>query len=57
MSSRVQSSNPREYTETMRNVRNNMVSAMNKRHTGSRPMKDRRDKRSNNPKRSWQEEE
>jgi len=41
----------------MRNVRNNMVAAMNKRHTSARPMKDRRDKRSANPKRSWQEEE
>lgn len=34
--------------------RNTLVEAMNKRHASSRPMKDRREKRANNPKnRDW----
>jgi hypothetical protein len=41
----------------MKNKRNGLVQAMIKRHTSARPMKDRRDRRSNNPKRSWKEEE
>ena len=31
-------------------TRNTLVEAMNKRHASSRPMKDRREKRVNNPK-------
>lgn len=35
-------------------TRNTLVEAMNKRHASSRPMKDRREKRVNNPKnRDW----
>jgi len=40
----------------MKSNRNGLVQAMNKRHSASRPMKDRREKRANNPKRSWKEE-
>lgn len=36
--------------------RNGLVQAMNKRHVVSRPHKDKRAKRANNPKRSWKEE-
>lgn len=37
-------------------TRNGLVSAMNRRHTSSRPMRDRREKRQGNRKRSWKEE-
>lgn len=40
----------------MKASRNGYVAAMNKRHTSSKPMKDRREKRSNNRKNSWKEE-
>ena len=40
----------------MKSKRNSLVAAMNKRHVRSRPMKDRRSKRMNNPKKSWKEE-
>ena len=40
----------------MKSNRNGYVAAMNKRHGSSRPMKDKREKRVNNPKKSWKEE-
>jgi len=39
----------------MKITRNSMVQAMNKRHTASNPHKDKREKRSNNPKRKKEE--
>lgn len=36
--------------------RNGLTQAMNKRHAASKPHKDKRTKRANNPKRSWKEE-
>lgn len=36
--------------------RNGLVQAMNKRHAASGPMKDRREKRVKNPKKSWKSE-
>lgn len=36
--------------------RNGLAQAMNKRHARSKPHKDKRLKRANNPKRSWKEE-
>lgn len=40
----------------MKRNRNGLVQAMNKRHTSARPMRDKRAKRSNNPKKSWKED-
>jgi hypothetical protein len=40
----------------MKNKRNGLVQAMIKRHKVTNPHKDRRTKRSNNPKRSWKED-
>jgi hypothetical protein len=41
----------------MKRNRNSLVAAMNKRHASGRPMKNRRDKRKNNPKKSWRQDE
>ena len=41
----------------MKSNRNGYVAAMNKRHGSSKPMKDRRDRRTNNRKNSWKEED
>lgn len=41
----------------MKRNRNSLVVAMNKRHGSGRPMKYRRDKRRNNPKKSWRQDE
>jgi len=40
----------------MKIYRSGLTQAMNKRHVASPPHKDKRKKRSNNPKRSWKEE-
>jgi len=41
----------------MKHNRNSLVVAMNKRHVSGRPMKNRRDKRKDNPKKSWRQDE
>lgn len=40
----------------MRKVRNSYAAAMTARHKTSAPMKDRREKRNKNPKRSWRKD-
>ena len=40
----------------MKHARNGLVQAMNKRHVAAKPMRDKRSKRKNNPKKSWKED-